>query len=377
MLRVDKNNFQLHFEAIAFSENNKAYGASADFNGLFKIDMQSGKCKYIDAFPDEDLNGKRLYFSAAYYKDKVFFAPQSAEHIAIYDTINNEIEMIAFDVNPTLKFNKNMKFADIVVLGENIFLIGATYPYILRIDAETYELEYISLDTEESFCFRKGGCINGENFFVPSVNSNLVLEFNMKTKQVIFHKIPCEFNGSWSMCYDGKFFWLIPRMKGTGFIRWDKETDQAVVLKDFPQGFCGDSNLLYIKAYYLDGYVWAIPEQANMFLKVDVNSLKIIKEDLFPILKDEKVGFYFARDNELYLVKKGINEPYYGQTGNYFFKLDVDTLEVSPYCFLFAEGYERFRYDRMIEKAPYMVESEEMSLENFLGFISYSLGARD
>lgn len=372
MLHIDKNNFQLHFEAIAFSEKGEAYGASADFNGLFKIDMSSGKCRYINAFPGENLKGKRMYFAATYYKDKVFFAPQSAEHIAVYDTVNDEIEIIPFDVNPVFGFNKNMKFADIVVFEENIFFIGATYPYILRIDAETYELEYVPIDTEEHFCFRKGGCIKGESFFVPSVNSNLVLELNMKTKQITLYKIPCEFNGSWSMCTDGRFFWLLPRLKGSGFIRWDKETNQAIVLKDFPQGFLGNSNALYIKAYYFDGYVWAIPEQANMLLKIDVKRLRIMKEDRFPILKEEKVGFYFDKGEDMYLVKKGVDTPFFGQSNNVFLKLNIRDFSIVPYVFLFREGYDKFRYNYLVEQLPIMKENSGLGLRDFIDFVSYN-----
>ena len=371
MLGIEQDNFQLHFEAIAFSEND-AYGASAEFNGLFKIDMLSGECKYIDAFPGEKMSGKRMYFAATYYNDKVFFAPHSADKIAIYDTVNDEIKMIAFDINSTLKFNKNMKFADIVVFGENVFFIGATYPYIVKIDAETYRLEYISIDTEEQFLFRKGGCIMGESFFVPSVISNVVLEFNMKTKQVRLYKIPCEFKGSWSMCTDGKYFWLIPRTKGTGFIRWDKEANQVIILKDFPQNFQGDSNALYIKAYYFNGYVWAIPEQANMFLKVDVTNLKILCEDRLPLLIEEKIGFYFDKDEDIYLVKKGVNQPFYGQTGNEFFKVNINSLDIVPYSFLFAEGYDKFRYNCMAEQLPIMRETGDLGLGDFIDFVSYN-----
>lgn len=377
MLRIDKNNFQLHFEAIAFSENGNAYGASADFNGLFKIDMLSGECKYINAFPGEDMEGKRLYFAAAYYNGKVFFAPQSAEHIAIYDIDNDKIITISIDADESIKFNRNMKFADILVYEREIFLFGATYPYVLKLDAETYQLEYIPIDIEECFCFRKGGCIKGESYFIPSVNSNVVLEFNLKEKQTTIHRIPCEFTGSWSMCSDGRFFWLIPRGKGSGFVRWNKDTNQAIVLKDFPKDFLGDSNAMYIKSYYSNGYVWAIPEQANMFLKIDVDSLKIEREDRFPILVGEKVGFYFERRNDIYLVKKEINQPFFGQDGNDYFKINMDDFSMVPYKFLFTEGYKKFKYDYMLNRLPLMSESKEVGLNDFIDFVSFSAKACD
>lgn len=372
MLRIDKDNFQLHFEAIAFGENGVGYAASAEFNGLFKVNVQNGECTYISVFPNEALDGKRLYFAAAYSRGKVVFAPHEADNIAIYDIASNLLEILPFDMNESIKFNRNVKFADILAFDGNFFLIGATYPFIVKLNAETKQLKYIPMDIDEPFLFRKATCVQGDLAFIPSGNSNLVLEFNMRTESVQRYKLPCDFRGTWSMCSVGKAFWLIPRYKGTGFVRWDKDTNMVVELNDFPEGFKGDNNALFLKAYYLNGYVWAIPELSNMVLKVDVEGLKILKEDKILLGNDEKMGYYFEKNEELYLIRKARKEPFANQIENHFFKVNMNTLECVPYCFLFKDGYDRFVYDRMIVKAPGMRESVEVSLDNFLYFISHN-----
>ena len=75
----------VEFEAIAFTENGTGYASAFAFNGLYEIDLENQKCKYMMLFPNENANGKRLYSSALHCNSKIYFIPMSGKYISIYN----------------------------------------------------------------------------------------------------------------------------------------------------------------------------------------------------------------------------------------------------------------------------------------------------
>lgn len=361
---------ELQFEAVAFVDKNIAYGASATFNGLFRIIKDSGECEYIGRFPNESENGKRLFFSATFCKGKVVFAPQTANSLAVYDVGKNEITNLSFKTE-NIVFNPRLKFADVVSIGKYVYFIGASYPYVIKLDIDTYEMKYISMDIDEPFLFRKGTLLADNRYYIPSVNSNVVLEVNFTNEILRHYKLNCDFKGAWNICYDGKSFWMPPRFSNSGFVRWEAETEIAEELKEFPEGYEGDNNANFHTVYYDDERIIAVPEFANMFIEIDVESKKMaeIKSIVKPYT--EKTGYCFRHNNEVYLVNKKKEEPFFTETNNEFLKVNIQTLQTEPYRFTFAEGIEKYKCDKIETVKSFVVENTALELRDLIKSLPY------
>lgn len=358
--RIDTEK-ELQFEAIAFVDENIAYGASATFNGLFKIIKASGECEYINIFPSEAENGKRLFFAATFCNEKVVFAPQSANCIAVYDVDKNNITNLSFKTD-NIVFNPMIKFADVVAIGKYVYLIGASYPYVIKLDTDTYEMEYIHMNIDEPFLFRKGTLLDDNRYFIPSVNSNVILEVDLINEKIRHYKLNCNFKGAWNICFDGKAFWLPPRYRDSGFIRWEADTGLSEEFKEFPEGYVCDGDFNFHSAYYADGNIIAIPELANMFVKIDTENKKMKAIETLKKSIKEKNGYYFHHYNELFLVKKKAEELFFTDINNEFFKIDIKTLQVNAYKFVFSAGVEKFKCDRIKSTKDFIVETTDLKL---------------
>ena len=80
-----KKKSAVEFEAIAFTENGTGYASAFAFNGLYEIDLENQRCKYMMLFPNENVNGVRLYCSALHFDSKIYFIPMSGKYISIYN----------------------------------------------------------------------------------------------------------------------------------------------------------------------------------------------------------------------------------------------------------------------------------------------------
>lgn len=66
-----------------------AYAASAEYNALFKVDIDTKGCSYIGMFPGEKENGKNLYEKVYYIDEKIYFVP----------VVRKEKKIVVFDIN--------------------------------------------------------------------------------------------------------------------------------------------------------------------------------------------------------------------------------------------------------------------------------------
>ena len=148
LAEISKGAYKLYFNDLAVLPNRQtAYGSAAGFNGLFEIGLDNGKCKYIGLFPNEELSQEYIHLSAAYCREKAFFFPQRGNYISVYDIANQKLIQIDFRESDYPYYSRNFKIGQAFVYMNRVFAIGATYPYVLIINADTLETEFVPIET--------------------------------------------------------------------------------------------------------------------------------------------------------------------------------------------------------------------------------------
>ena len=217
--------YSLLFEDIVF-DNNKIWFASSNYNGLFKFDLSDYVTEYLGDFPEEEGTVDRLYSGITRYKNKLVFAPMGAKDIAIYDVDLkkfNKINVKNMNLTNTPNYYSNLKFYSLLTYQKWVFLIGCSYPAIIRMDMENGEMNYFDewindikdllIDQNEIYFLKP--CIVGKKLYLATCNSNVIMEFDMETCTHKLYQIKeCDYTFS-SICYYNNEFWIAPRKKGT------------------------------------------------------------------------------------------------------------------------------------------------------------------
>lgn len=375
LYKIKNDAYRLYFNDLAIlPHKKKAYGSSGGFNGLFEIELESGKCKYIGLFPGEELSQEYIHLSAIYCQQKAFFFPQRGNYISIYDIDNQniiQIEIAEFDYP---HYSRNYKFGQVFSHENKVFAVGATYPYVLVINADTMETKFIPIETEgRPIFFRTGGCQVKGRYYIPSLKGGIILEINPVTEEVRFHFWGTEEDGTWSMAFDGEKFWLTPYAE-EGFRIWEPGKGIVRELVDFPDGYQAEK-LPYTYSFCMNREILCTPFEANMMIALDTKEEKITKVEQDIFLGGKISGISFQAGPYIFLKIRDGEENWYAQTGRDFV-VDMRTMKQIEYSFTFCENKEQFSLDttERIKQLSLgnraMIENKEFGLEEFLMVLS-------
>lgn len=355
-------NIQLDFEAFAEINPNIGIGISTECNAIFKADLNTGNCEYLGFIPNEKMAQKRLYTKAVVCSDKIYLVPSSANEIAVIDTVSYEVEKLSIKT-PVLYDNKyykkGAKFNEGVVYGNSVYMIGCTYPGILKISqaGSQYDMKYFDRWAQgQSFIFRRSPAICGNMLYIPDTCGNKVLAFNMDNGDGKFWRVGDNNHGCWSGCIVGDSLWLAPKNPGP-VIRWNLKSHDVQEYGTFPNGLCS-RDFAFSKIFYRDKNLYLIPVRASAGIIIDTISGTITQWKHLSVKDDETLGFMFEDAHKAYLRLKA-------DTWKNCFYLNYGSGEIRPFTFLLTQGKEMFFNDQILQ-SDVMKENRLFQLKDFL-----------
>lgn len=264
-------------------------------NGLFKMNKQTWEAEYIGMFPDAGHGKAGLYLSSyramAHLDGKMYFAPGNADSIAIYDMNDNTFSQIAIAEpleSKGPKYFSNLKFSNVIVYKKAVFFVAAFYPAIIRLDAVTGDMLYITdwvpalagMTSDENSAFFADSLVVQDNCFVAASScSNAVICFNMDTLSSTVYSVGSSSNRYSGICYDGNDFWLLPR-SNSPVIRWNMSVNRCEEYGHYPNGYSA-AQYSFRSIVYADSYVWLFPLHANMCIKLSIATGEMAISEVF------------------------------------------------------------------------------------------------
>ncbi len=335
---------QLDFEAFAEVNSSFGIGISTEYNAIFKAYLNTGNCEYLGFIPNEKMDRKRLYTKAVVCVGKIYLVPSSADEIAVIDTATYEVDKLAIKTpmfNDNKYYKNGAKFNEGIVYGDSIYMIGCTYPGILKITHANgrYDVEYFDRWAwEQSFIFRRGPAIYGNILYIPDTCDNKILEFNMDNGTGRFWRVGDNNHGCWSGCIAGDSLWLAPKNPGP-IIRWNITSHDVQEYETYPNGF-NSRDFAFSKIFVRDKNLYLIPVRASTGIMVDTIRGTLSIWEYLRVKDDESLGFMFEDAHKAYLRLKS-------ETVQKNFYLEYSSMEIRPFEFLLTQGKELFFSDQM------------------------------
>ena len=222
--KTKKRNVFLPAEAGVFVDDN-IYFFSSEYNLLYKIHMPDFAVSVVSRIPCEKALAVKWFRKMRYWKEKLILIPSFAEKIWIYDLKSGKWTDIVID-HPQI----TLKFWGTVVYGDCIFLFGAAYPAILKIDLNDYSVSYMEISCppeqkkeEEGLFFTDA--IRMDNLaYSPVSVSNHVMRLNLDTLEYEWQQIGSAGNVYCGIDHNEDGFW-IPSWQHGKIVRWDGDSD--------------------------------------------------------------------------------------------------------------------------------------------------------
>lgn len=201
-------------------ENRSMLFFASEFNGIFRMDLNTGKVQDIGAVPDEKIFQGSLYGSVVAWGRWLVLIPLSAKEPAVLERETGRcVKKIKLPSNE----ETGWKFADAVVCGNDIILIPARYPYFLSLNMIDYSVtvlqdwkEYLekecALSNQQQLTVFTVGRL-GALIYLQVMNSDCLLSFDMEKKKIAgFWHLP-DISGIFALC-DEQNVYIVPGKSG-------------------------------------------------------------------------------------------------------------------------------------------------------------------
>ena len=226
-------------------ENDKIWLSMIDRNGICEIDKITRKANVVAIFRNESLLKQRLYFGMAKYKNKIVFAPDMANEIAIFDVNDKSVQYIKLNEVEKKSMNQQMpKFWKCISHKSDIYLMGYTYPAIIKISMDTLEVNYISdwiKYIEEKKCrvstcgyISDGYVIKDNKMLLPMGGISALLELDLVTNETKIINVDTPFEGIGGIAsIDNKTIWMVGRgnKDNSSLLCWNTEEKEMKKVK--------------------------------------------------------------------------------------------------------------------------------------------------
>ncbi len=288
-----------------FIEKDRCYASAMNQNGLYLL-TKNGKAEFLHLFPGEKLFKRFLFSSIAKYKEFLVFAPESAEHICIYNTDSGEFITKEIPAPSACRgYQPNFKFGAVIFFEGCFFFIPQTYPAVIKMKALSWELDYLNeWVTEEAFCFKKGYSLYKNFVTIPSALSDMMLKLDMAAGRAIIERAGWEKEekGAWTLCENEKECWAIS-YPDSHILCTNKDTEIWNKIDDYPSDFEGNGYPFAI-GFMKRGIFYACPVKANMMLKADTCTGQVQKADIKGMIVPGHTLMYLSKDQRFLLFSR-------------------------------------------------------------------------
>lgn len=281
-------------------ENGKIWMALANRNGICEVDLNRHRARICKFFENESLAKEDLYDHVERLNNKLVFAPGFAKKIALYNLVNSSITYIPLRKlkHKGKEFQNEWKFGNAFQYQSDVYMLGYSYPAIIKLNVESMKIEYITewlkeidennIESGDDYgYFSEGYAISGDSAFIPVGCMRAVLELNLITSQTKLRKLKVSMKCiSGLSSTDGENIWLVGKGSKTNWVScWNTQTDsiKEIQLMDI------DENLFdpFYAPICMTSKLFLAPKFASHFYEIDLKTGNIqIIEQFEGILKD-------------------------------------------------------------------------------------------
>lgn len=276
--------------------------ASGDYNGLYKYNVGNKSTERVTLFSGESFGQESLYIKICLYDNNLIFIPQYGKRISIYNFFKNllvdiEIPKLTENIQPPY-------FCEAVVYKHYLFMMGAKYPGIIKVNLEKYEVEIIDYQFEKlrkethtnihEISLGTEGVLEANRYFIPCYQCNKVLEINLDTNEYRFYEVGSKDNKYARLIKTNNIFVLVTHnVKNDGcVVFWNYENNTYEEVHFGMKAYVDRAIIEYM------GDIWILSYISNEICRVGFRDKQVIH---YSVPDVEKLGIVFARvvDDEL------------------------------------------------------------------------------
>jgi len=275
-------------------EDGKIWMTLLNRNGICVVEETTRCARICKIFEDEPVIKEFLYCNVEKIGNNLVFSPWEAENIAIYNLKTDSITYIPINTRDEKRKENSdaTKFWNMIRYQSAIYLLGYSYPAIIKIDMESLSVEYITDWVEEveknidigdsNGYFGDGYVIAGDVVLLPIGCMSAILELNVKTSKTRLRKLNTSMKGIGGIASkDCENIWLVGRGNATNKVCcWNIWTDN---IKEIPLNEDCNINHPFYSPICMGSRVFLMPISASCIYELNIDKGEPIKHNTLEV----------------------------------------------------------------------------------------------
>ena len=253
-------------------------------NALCKLDINTGQAEYVSSVPGEE-NAINRYIHLVKIGDRILLSPYCAKEWAEYDIPSGTWTKYPIP-DEALPITRNGGcFYVALDTDEFVIFMPINSRAFVKYDKKTREFEYNTIwfrsfepyvfNIDYGF-FNAGGTFVDNSLYIASLQSNVVVELNVRSMRTKIHKVGESGNRYNGITFDGDCFWLTKFLTygltepQNSVVRWDKNTGRCkeLILEPVTREPVNMISDFYSITFY-NGKVLVFPFGVNEIFQID------------------------------------------------------------------------------------------------------------
>lgn len=155
----------------------ETYACSLESNIFCKI--VDDQVEYITSFENERYNKRFLFADAILVEDRIYLSPRSAKGIYVFNISSGKMDFIELEIPKNINASADNKMSMLKYYKGKIFVMPATYPYIVVIDPHNLNIEYIKFESDYKYDFTTQGEVDENLIYLVAYSTPVILIFDM------------------------------------------------------------------------------------------------------------------------------------------------------------------------------------------------------
>lgn len=347
----------------------KKYACNMEANGLFELD-ENNCAMFLSLFSNEEPDGKLLFANTLVIDEKIMFVPESANNIYIYDVVTKEFIILRFNIDISDEgYDSTFKFSNAIEYRDYIYVLPSTYPFILKIKKNTWDMEYIKVDVNK-YWLVKQSCFIENKLYMVSNNSPYILCFDFETEMVTGIKFSAGDVGGMSIIpYKNYFF--IPGSNSQVLYVFDR--NEQITKEYVPQiegFFVRENQRSYASGFLHNEDIILVPMGANKILKFDVEKKEFTEQQIDGLIYEERYLACQIQDENQHIFYQRTTEMWGGERKHIFLNLkDMEAKEVMI-VIKNIEFYKKCLIEKMSKHQIFVTEDKVINLDDLFCLIN-------
>lgn len=292
--------------------NNKFYFVPLFGKELYRMDKDYGNL--ICLVKMDEKQDSSLYLGIVGYGNKLYLIPRAAQKIAVYYLENGNVEYIEYRQKRNEIDNYSV-FSDFSQNKNILYLIPASYSYLVRLNMETGEIENIRLEDTGGYICAGSCCVYKDRLYIPYFEKSCILEYSIKNRNIKKTDI-LDNSIVYSFLYTkNEILWAIPRSLSDAIVKLNLNTKEKTYFKTSL-----GKDLICMRMAVFDGSIYITTDNTDKNIKINMDSgeiqfWSISDKSIFTEEESWKTNIrqlkLFAYENELCLINGYTAEWFY------------------------------------------------------------------